>query len=130
MRHLCALSGNNHYVAPRRVDSVVSVSASCGRSRVRAPAGSYQRPSASLHDTHLLEYEFDNAARLSKIHMKLPAISFFVCTQKGFCRCEFLADYSAVFLVFGPVKHGVKHDALVLEHMLVNRSIHTERTAF
>ena len=44
---------------------------SCGRSRVRVQAGSFQRPSkmvqtASLQCTHALGLEFGSAARMSK----------------------------------------------------------------
>ena len=31
---------------------------------------------------------------ISKIQIKLPAISHLVCTQKGVCRCEYRGDYS------------------------------------
>ena len=75
---------------------------------------------------------------MSQMQIKLPAISHLVCTQKGLCRCEYRGDYSAAFCVFKALgsdwtrQHqcdGIKQDGLVLDHMLINRSIHTGRAA-
>ena len=39
---------------------------------------------------------------MCQLQIKLSAISLLVCTQRGFCRCDYRGDYSAAFCVFGP----------------------------